>query len=131
MSFKPCGALLLAGLLAACSSTMEDMGSLYVAPGAYDFLKCPDIAKRSMEAAKREQQLTSLMDRANQDPMGPIVNALTYSSDLDRVRAQLALLRKTAVEKNCDNLVTQAEAPKAAQQPQHKQRTNSDLPALH
>jgi len=129
MSIKHRGALLLAGLLAACSSTMEDMGSVYVAPGKYDLLKCPDIAKRSMEAAKREQQLVSLMDRANQDPAGPVVNTLVYSSDLASVRAELALLHKTAVEKKCDNLVT--EPPKAAQQPQPKQRTNPDLPALH
>jgi hypothetical protein len=106
-----CSAFLVASLAAACSTTFEDSGSLYVSPGKYDFLKCPDLAKRSMEASAREKELTSLMDRANQDTAGPLVNALIYSTDLNTVRAELALLRKTAAEKNCDNLVTPEAVP--------------------
>ena len=103
---KACVGLILASTVAACSTTLEDAGNLYLAPGKFDFLKCPDLAKRSMEASAREKELTSLMDRANQDPAGPIVNALVYSTDLNTVRAELAQLRKTAAEKNCDNMVT-------------------------
>ena len=104
---KISGVFLLAGSVAACSATLEDVGGLYVAPGKFDLLKCPDLAQRSMRASAREKQLTSLMDRANQDTAGPLVNALVYSTDLNTVRAELALLRKTAAEKNCDNLVTE------------------------
>jgi hypothetical protein len=115
MSPKPY-ALVLVALIGACSPTLEDMGTggmgnVYVAPGRYDLLKCPDLAKRAMEASAREKELISLMDRANQDAVGPVVNAFVYSSDLSTVRAQLALLRKTAAEKNCDNLVTQPKEP--------------------
>jgi hypothetical protein len=114
---KFCGAFLLASTVAACSTTLEDMGGLYVAPGKFDLLKCPDLARRSMQASAREQQLTSLMDRANQDAAGPVVNALVYSTDLSTVRAELALLRKTAAEKNCDNLVTETPEPNPPAKP--------------
>ena len=131
MSGKRCGILLLAGAMGACSPTVEDMGSVFVTPGKYDLLKCPDLAKQSIAAAKREKELVSLMDRANQDGAGPVVNTFVYSSDLATVRAQLALLRKTAAEKNCDNLVTQLEQSKPVDQPKPKPPPTSNLPALH
>jgi hypothetical protein len=108
------GALLLAGTVAACSTTLDDVGGLYVAPGKFDLLKCRDLAQRSMRASAREKEITSLMDRANQDTAGPLVNALVYSTDLNTVRAELALLHKTAAEKNCDNLVTELPEPTPA-----------------
>lgn len=111
MRAKIGGAFLLAVTAAACSSTLDQVGNLYVAPGKFAFLKCPEIAARSMAASKREQELTSLMDRAGQDAAGPVVNALIYSGDLSTVRAELAELRKTAAEKDCDNLVAAARQP--------------------
>jgi hypothetical protein len=128
---KQCGVLLLVGALAACTATLDDVGGLYVAPGKFDLLKCPDLAKRSTVASNREKQLISLMDRANQDVAGPVVNAMVYSNDLNTVRAELALLRKTAAEKHCDNLVTQVDQPKAVDQPNPRQPRSTDLPALH
>jgi hypothetical protein len=128
MSLKPYAVLFLTGVVAACSPTVEnvgslDLGSVYVAPGRYDLLKCPDLAKRAMTASAREKELVSLMDRANQDPAGPVINAMIYSSELDTVHAQLAMLRKVAAEKKCDNLVTQVEQPKPAtpKSPQNQQ----------
>jgi hypothetical protein len=102
MRISVVGALCLA--LAGCSTSLEDVGSLYVAPGKFDFLECPDLAKRSVAASQREQELTSLMDRANQGTGGPVVNALVYSEELKTVRAELMLLHKTANEKKCTNL---------------------------
>jgi hypothetical protein len=110
------GAFLLAVMAAACSTTLEETtGSLYVAPGKFVLLKCPDIAARSIADSKREKELVSLMDRANQDPTGPVVNTLIYSTDLNTVRADLAELRRTAAEKNCNNEVTAAPQPTASQ----------------
>jgi len=111
MWVRICGVVLLAGTIGACSATLEDAGGIYVSPGKYEFLKCPDLAQRSMAASAREKELTSLMERANQDTAGPLVNAMVYSTDLSTVRAELALLRKTAAEKNCDNLVTAVQEP--------------------
>jgi hypothetical protein len=77
----------------------------WVEPGKYDFLKCPDLARESVAASNREQQLLSLMDRANQDPAGAVINLTVYRTDLEQVRAQLDLLNRTAREKGCDSLV--------------------------
>ncbi len=93
--------------LGACSTGFDKVYStgFWVEPGKYQFLKCPDLAKRSMDDSTREKELMSLMDRANQDSVGPFVNLMVYQSDLEQVRADLALLQQTAHEKGCDNLV--------------------------
>lgn len=111
MRVRICGAFLLAVLGSACSTTFDQVGSLYVAPGKFVLLRCPDIAARSIADSNREKELVSLMDRANQDPVGPVINTLIYSTDLSTVRAELAELRKTAEEKNCDNVVAAAKQP--------------------
>jgi hypothetical protein len=97
---KPWGLLLVASTVAACA--LDQFGSLYVAPGKYDTLKCPDLNKFSIDLSQREKELTSLMDRANQDVAGPVVNTLTYSTDLESVRANLAMVKKAAAEKDCN-----------------------------
>ena len=94
--------------LGACSSpSVEKVYStdFWVQPGKYDFLKCPDLAQRSMADSVREKELVSLMERANQEAIGPFINVTVYASDLEQVRADLALLQQTAREKGCDNLV--------------------------
>jgi hypothetical protein len=102
------GAFLLAVMASACSTTFEQVGSLYVAPGKFILLRCPDLAAKSIAASNREKELISLMDRANQDPAGPVINTLIYSTDLSAVRAELAELKKTAEEKDCNNVVAAA-----------------------
>lgn len=92
--------LLVASAVTACA--LDQFGSLYVAPGKYDALKCPDLNSLSIKLSDREKELTSLMDRANQEFGGPIVNALTYQTDLESVRANLAMVAKAAAERNCD-----------------------------
>jgi hypothetical protein len=99
-----CGAL----ALGACSSIGLDQvytGGFWVEPGKYQFLKCKDLAERSMGDSAREKELMSLMERANQEAVGPVVNFMVYQSDLEQVRADMALIQQTAREKGCDNLV--------------------------
>jgi hypothetical protein len=93
--------------LAACStdSGKFDTGNFWVQPGKYDFLKCPDLARLSIADSTREKQLVSLMERANQEAVGPVVNLMVYRADLEQVRADLALVARTAREKGCDSLV--------------------------
>lgn len=101
-----CAALALAG----CAHGLEDVYStdFWVEPGKYDFLKCPDLARRSLSASAHEKELVSLMERANQSAAGPVVNLMVYDADLKQTRAQLALLERTAREKGCNNLVPDA-----------------------
>jgi hypothetical protein len=92
--------------LGACSTAGLDKvytGGFWVEPGKYQFLKCPDLAKRATADAAREKELTGLMERANQESVGPFVNLMVYRSDLEQVRADQALLQQTAHEKGCDN----------------------------
>jgi hypothetical protein len=91
--------------LGACSTGQLDTGNFWVQPGKYDFLKCPDLASRWIADSTREQQLLSLMQRADQEAVGPVVNLMVYRSDLEQVRADMALLQQTARNKGCDNLV--------------------------
>ncbi len=98
-----CAALALAGCSGGISSVYDS--GLWVQPGKYDFLKCPQLAQQSVGLSAREKELVSLMDRANQSAAGPVVNFMVYDADLQQVRAELALVQRTAREKGCDNLV--------------------------
>jgi hypothetical protein len=97
-----------AGLaLAGCAGGLDSIhtGNFFVQPGKYQFLKCPDLAQRSVAGSNREKELVGLMERANQDAAGPVVNAMVYSADLRQVRADLAELHATMREKGCESLV--------------------------
>ena len=107
------GLMLLA--LAGCTSISEQTGSFWVQPGKYDFLKCPDIVQRTVAVEAREKQLLDLMERADRDAAGPLVNAMVYTADLKQTRADLELLRRTAREKGC-NKPAPASAPAPAPQ---------------
>jgi hypothetical protein len=103
--------VVLAGLgcaalaLGACSTGSMSVGSFWVEPGKYQFLKCPDLASRWMSDSASEKQLLSLMERADQEAVGPAVNLMVYRADLEQLRADMALLQQTARDKGCDNLV--------------------------
>src|ERR1700720_576639 len=103
MASVGCAALALAG----CSMGLDRVhtGGFFVQPGKYQFLKCPDLAQRSVAGSNREKELVSLMERANQDAAGPVVNAMVYSADLQQVRADLEELQAAIREKGCDSLV--------------------------
>ena len=77
----------------------------WVQPGKYDFLKCPDLARRWMADSEQEKQLLSLMGRADQEVVGPLINFTVYGADLQQVRSDMVLVQQTSREKGCDNLV--------------------------
>jgi len=111
-----CAALALAG----CASTAVDKvytGGFWVEPGKFEFLKCPDLGRTSVSLSTREQELMSLMARADQEAAGPVINLMVYRSDLELVRAQLAEVQKTEREKNCENLIAPSPTPSAPPTP--------------
>lgn len=93
----------LAGVLAACSTSL-DLSTLYATPGRFDSVKCPDIVGRINAAETREKELTQLMERANQDTAGPVINVLVYSTDLAQARADQKNARMAARQQNCENI---------------------------
>ena len=98
--------VLLAGViaapLAACSSTSGTMFTLFAEPGKYAFHSCPQIADQIKNWTQRQQELKSLMERADQAAAGPAVSLLAYRADYVAAGEELEQLRATAREKKCD-----------------------------
>src|SRR3954453_13648256 len=119
MASMGCAALALAG----CSSGFDSIhtGHFFVQPGKYQFLKCPDLAQRSVAGSNREKELVGLMERANQGAAGPVVNAMVYSADLQQIRADLQELQGTMREKGCDSLVPAVKVVPAPKPPAPKE----------
>ena len=109
--------MLLAMLLAGCSTVMDSVGDPFVQPGKYDFLRCQEIAGQLVSMEARSKELHELMDKANAGFGGSAVNLFVYRPDLAEVDASITLLRKTSDEKRCDdgkNVGTGATSPSAA-----------------
>ena len=86
--------------LAGCAGTF-DQQSLFAQPGKFRFLRCKDLAERGVALAKREQELNSLIDRANQGPGGSAISPMVYGPELQQVRADEREVRQTQNDKNC------------------------------
>jgi hypothetical protein len=97
-----CRLLVLAAPLGGCAGSMGQTQSLFAQPGKFHFLRCQDIAERTVANAKREQELTGLIDRANQGAGGSVISAMVYGPELEQTRADARQLRETANEKNCE-----------------------------
>ena len=96
------GCLALATAFGGCAAFDNlDTGNFYVQPGKYQFLKCPDLAKRLLADSKREEEIVKLIERAGHDPVGEFIGTTTYGIDLKQVRADAQLLQQTMREKNC------------------------------
>jgi hypothetical protein len=106
----PLAALLLCVALGGCAGGVQNVytSDFWVEPGKYEFLKCPDLARQSVGLSETEKKLMSLMERANQEVAGPIINVAVYQAQLDQTRASLELVQRTAREKGCDSMVPPA-----------------------
>lgn len=106
-AIRALAAALACAALAGCAGGISSVytSNVWVQPGKYEFLKCPDIQRRMIDSSERERKLVSLMERANQDTAGPLVNLMVYRAQLEQTRADLEQLQLTAREKRCDNLV--------------------------
>jgi hypothetical protein len=91
----------LAAPLAACSSTSEAT-FLFAEPGKYAYYNCPQLAVELKNWTKRQQELKSLLDRAEQSAGGAAVGFLAYRGDYVNAGEELQMLHTTAHSKNCD-----------------------------
>jgi hypothetical protein len=94
-------AVLLAAGLGACALATDDFAPVFTDPTKYDFLPCPELAKREALIAKREQELRELMDKSAQSTGGAVVNALAYRTDYLNARGELKLVQEVAQRKDC------------------------------
>jgi hypothetical protein len=114
------GAVLLAAMLGGCAGLTATVGDPYIAPGKFDFLRCPDLATRLQNAEARHKELLALMERSSAGVGGGAVNMFVYRPDMDGVEAELKALKATAAEKNCSDTAMQPPAkPDAVMTPIH------------
>ena len=72
-------AALVCAALGGCAGGLQSVYTtdIWVEPGKYEFLKCPDLARRSVDLSDAEKKLVSQMERAHQRTDG---NPRNYSS---------------------------------------------------
>jgi hypothetical protein len=88
--------------LAACSSSGDTSFSLLVDPGKYQYHTCVQIAVEMKTWSRREQELKSLMDRADQSAGGAAVGLIAYKAEYVAAGEELELLHSTARSKKCE-----------------------------
>ena len=93
--------MLAAVLLAGCSN-LEELSSAMVAPGKYESYSCQQIADQTKAAAARERELKGLIEKAVKDTTGPLISAVAYDSEYLTTYGELRQLRETAQRKHCD-----------------------------
>jgi hypothetical protein len=94
------GSLLVCSLLAGCST--DGPGALLIDPGRYSVYHCDGLVTRLKALLAREQELSSLMERASEGGGGALIGNLTYRTDYEKVLSEEKLLRRTAAEKKCE-----------------------------
>src|SRR5579864_7679227 len=98
--------LALSVLLGACSSGYDSSFSLFAEPGKYDYYSCDQIAAQIKSWAQKEQELKTLMDRADQSAGGTAVGLIAYKADYVAAGEELDQLKATAHSKKCDQAPT-------------------------
>jgi hypothetical protein len=96
------GALLTGALLAGCSTAGDNPFTVFADPGKYEFYSCDQITAQRKHWSTREQELRTLMTKAEQDTGGVIVNVLAYKADHVAASEELKVLEATARSKNCE-----------------------------
>jgi hypothetical protein len=108
MRFAPSLALIVAGLLAACSETgmssftTGNPFTVFADPGEFEFLDCEQLLPRRNGFVARAQELKLLMDKAEQGTGGAIVNVIAYEADYVTAREQIKVVEETARIKKCN-----------------------------
>ena len=77
------------------------MGQIYVAPGKYEYYRCPQIITAITSNTTKERELTELVDRAGQNASGVVVGVFAYQKWLAITREERRQLREVSAQKNC------------------------------
>ena len=95
------GIALAGAMLAACSSSSETSVSLFAEPGKYQYYNCAQIATAMKTYSARQQELKTLMDRADQSAGGAAVGFIAYKAEYVAVNEELESLHAAAHSKSC------------------------------
>jgi hypothetical protein len=102
--------LLLAGLTCGCAGDVAEQ--LYIQPGRYDYEDCRRIVSETENLKRREDELKTLIERAEKDVVGSLISAASYRGDLLRTQGNLKMLAEAGARKNCP-----PEPPPVAKEP--------------
>jgi hypothetical protein len=102
MRVAPSLALAISTLLAACTA-LEGQLTVFADPAKYDFYNCEQLAAQRTNRKLREEELKSLMDKAERGTGGAFVNVIAYKADYTEVREDLKLIERTARTKKCSS----------------------------
>jgi hypothetical protein len=122
LSFKHLGStvsLLLAALAAGCAGDAAEQ--LFIKPGVFDYLSCPELVTAQQKAQKREQELNTLIERAEKETVGVLLAAASYRGDLLRAQGEQKMAAEVMRRKNCPP-DTPPQAPNPAQSSKHGTR---------
>jgi hypothetical protein len=103
MRIAPSLALVFCVSLAACTSALESQLTVFADPAKYDFYSCDQLAAQRTVRKVREQELKSLMEKAEQSTGGAFVNVIAYKADYVEVQEDLKLIERTARTKKCSS----------------------------
>jgi len=103
MRVAPSLALVFSTALAACTSALESQLTVFADPAKYDYFNCEQLAAQRTARKAREEELESLMDKAERSTGGTFVNVIAYKADYTEVREDLKLIEKTARTKKCSS----------------------------
>lgn len=92
-------AVVSATLIAGCAGDAAEQ--FLVRPGRFDYLSCAEIAKAGETAAKREQQLKALIERAEKESFGILMAAASYRGEYLQAQGEQKMLAEVARQKNC------------------------------
>jgi hypothetical protein len=92
--------------LAACSSTGDAPLTFFADPGKYQYHNCEQLAVATKQTSSRQQELKTLMEKAEQSTGGVVASTLAYRSDYIAATEELKVLDATARNKNCDTPAT-------------------------
>ena len=93
-------ALILLGV-AACSTSSNVDVMLFADPGKYEYHTCEQILKAGNAVAAREEQLRTLIQKAEQGAGGGLVGTVAYRGEHRTVVEELAVIDNASRRKNC------------------------------
>jgi hypothetical protein len=88
--------------LAGCSSTGENLLTVFADPGKYQYSSCEQLAGQRKFWSTREQELRLLMDKSEQSAGGAVVNVLAYKADHVAASEELKVVESAARAKHCE-----------------------------
>lgn len=91
--------LTLAGCVAGCSGDVAEQ--LFVQPGRFDYFSCSELVSARQKSAAREQELRTLIDRAEKESAGVLLAVASYRGEYLRMQGEQKMQAEVMERKKC------------------------------